>query len=188
MSTDKPDSLLSEALAHPVETVRRQLMSGATALPLLWLSLFIILVDQATKLWVVAVFQLYERLTLLPILEFTRLHNTGAAFSFLAEEDGWQRWFFVVLAAIVSIGITGWLRKLDPRQQPLLCLGLACILGGALGNVIDRLLHGHVVDFIHFHWGERWWFPAFNVADISITAGAGLLMLDAFIEPGRKTK
>lgn len=179
------DNGVGEVLSRPVETVRRQLMSGSNGLPLLWLSLFIILLDQATKLWIVAAFQLYERLPVLPFLELTRLHNTGAAFSFLAGAGGWQRWFFTGLAVVVSIGITVWLRQLQPRQQPLLAVGLASIMGGALGNVIDRLLHGHVVDFLHFHWGERWWFPAFNVADIAITTGAGLIILDALLESRR---
>ena len=156
--SEKDNPLLEGVLKDPVETVRRQLMSGTNALPLLWWSLFIVVLDQATKLWVVAVFRLYERLPVLPVLEITRLHNTGAAFSFLAGAGGWQRWFFV---------------------------GLASILGGAIGNVIDRLLHGHVVDFIHFHWAD-YWFPAFNVADIAITTGAGLLILDALLEGRRK--
>jgi signal peptidase II len=182
----EPDhQLLEGVLTRPVETVRRQLMSGSNALPLLWLSLFILVLDQATKLWIVAVFRLYERLPVLPVLEITRLHNSGAAFSFLADAGGWQRWFFVGLAAAASLGITVWLRHLDPRQQPLVAVGLAAILGGAVGNVIDRLLHGHVVDFIHFHWSE-YWFPAFNVADIAITTGAGLLILDAWLEGRRK--
>ena len=86
---------------------------------------------------------------------------------------------------LVSIGIAVWLRQLNPREQPLVCVGLASILGGAIGNVIDRLLHGHVVDFIHFHWAD-YWFPAFNVADIAITTGAGLLILDAVLEGRRK--
>ena len=183
--SDKDNPLLEGVLKDPVETVRRQLMSGTNALPLLWWSLFIVVLDQATKLWVVAVFRLYERLPVLPVLEITRLHNTGAAFSFLAGAGGWQRWFFVGLAVLVSIGIAVWLRQLNPRQQPLVCVGLASILGGAIGNVIDRLLHGHVVDFIHFHWAD-YWCPAFNVADIAITTGAGLLILDAVLEGRRK--
>lgn len=183
--TEQNEPLLESVLTRPVATVRRQLMSGSNALPLLWWSLFVLLLDQATKLWIVAVFRLYERLPVLPVLEITRLHNTGAAFSFLAEAGGWQRWFFVGLAIVASVGITAWLRHLDPRQQPLVAFGLSSILGGAIGNVTDRLLHGHVVDFIHLHWGEHW-FPAFNVADIAITTGAGLLILDAWLEGRRK--
>ena len=114
--SEKDNPLLEGVLQDPVETVRRQLMSGTNALPLLWWSLFIVVLDQATKLWVVAVFRLYERLPVLPVLEITRLHNTGAAFSFLAGAGGWQRWFFVGLAVLVSIGIAVWLRQLNPRQ------------------------------------------------------------------------
>ena len=182
---DGKDPGLEGVLARPVDAVRRQLMSGSNALPLLWLSLAIIVADQATKLWIVASFQLFERLPVAPFLEITRLHNSGAAFSFLAGAGGWQRWFFVGLAGVVSVGIAVWLRQLEPRKQPLLSVGLASILGGALGNVIDRLVHGEVVDFLHFHWGERWWFPAFNVADIAITTGAGLIILDALLESRR---
>lgn len=179
------DNPLGEVLTRPVETVRRQLMSGSNALPLLWLSLFIILADQAVKLWIIASFQLFERLPVAPFLEITRLHNSGAAFSLLAGASGWQRWFFTTIAVASGVVIALWLRKLDPRRQPLLSVGLACICGGALGNLIDRLIYGHVIDFLHFHWGERWWFPAFNVADIAITTGAGLIILDAFLDSRR---
>lgn len=181
------EHLLEGVLSHPVETVRRQLMSGSNALPLLWLSFFIILADQAVKLWIIASFQLFERLPVAPFLEITRLHNSGAAFSMLAGAGGWQRWFFTAIAVSSAVGISLWLRKLDPRQQPLLAVGLACICGGALGNLIDRLVYGHVVDFLHFHWGERWWFPAFNVADIAITTGAGLIILDTLLDSRRQS-
>lgn len=181
------EHLLEGVLSRPVETVRRRLMSGSNALPLLWLSFFIILADQAMKLWIIASFQLFERLPVAPFLEITRLHNSGAAFSMLAGAGGWQRWFFTAIAVSSAVGISLWLRKLDPRQQPLLAVGLACICGGALGNLIDRLVYGHVVDFLHFHWGERWWFPAFNVADIAITSGAGLIILDTLLDSRRQS-
>ena len=191
MTTNQPkgegdEPLLEGVLSHPVETVRRQLMSGSNALPLLWLSFFIIVADQAVKLWIIASFQLFERLPVAPFLEITRLHNSGAAFSLLAGAGGWQRWLFATLAVGSALGISLWLRSLDPRRQPLLAVGLASICGGALGNLIDRLVYGHVVDFLHFHWGERWWFPAFNVADIAITTGAGLIILDAFLDSRRQ--
>ena len=114
----------------------------------------------------------------------TLLYNTGAAFNFLADASGWQRWFFIVLGVLVSAAILVWLRQLDPRRHRLLAAGLALIMGGALGNVIDRVWHGHVIDFIHFHW-RQWEFPAFNMADTSITIGAGLLILDAILESRR---
>jgi signal peptidase II len=156
-----------------------------SALRWLWLSLGVIALDQLTKTLIVARFQLYERIDVLPILEITRLHNYGAAFSLLHDAGGWQHYFFVSLALLVSVGIVVWLARLRFRASAMLASGLALILGGALGNVIDRLLHGHVVDFIHFHWYERWYFPAFNVADTAITIGAGLLILDSLFESRR---
>jgi signal peptidase II len=111
------------------------------------------------------------------------MHNVGAAFSFLATASGWQRWLFISLAVIVSIGIVVWLYRM-PRSQGLLACGLALVLGGAIGNVIDRIRLGAVIDFIHFHW-DRAYFPAFNIADSAITVGAACLILDALLEPKR---
>lgn len=150
----------------------------------LWLSALIVLVDQATKVLVSSSLDLYERIVLLPVLELTRLHNEGAAFSLLAGASGWQRWFFILLGSGISLLLMVWLRRIRTPEQTLLALGLSLVLGGALGNVVDRVWLGHVVDFIHFHWGERY-FPAFNVADSAITVGAACLLLDAFRE-GRK--
>jgi signal peptidase II len=148
------------------------------------LSLLAILVDQITKAAVVSKLELFDIITVLPVLEITHLHNTGAAFSFLAGASGWQRWFFVGLAGVVSIVILVWLQRLPRRGHGLLAAGLALIMGGAIGNVIDRIWNGYVVDFIHVHWGAAY-FPAFNAADAAITIGAGLLILDALME-GRK--
>jgi len=160
--------------------------AGARGLRWLWLALAVIVADQFTKTLIVRSFELYEVLEVWPILEITRLHNTGAAFSLLAGASGWQRWFFVGLAVVVSVGIVYWLWRM-PRTAPFwLPAGLSLVMGGALGNVIDRLLHGHVVDFLHFHW-DRWYFPAFNLADTAITIGAGLLILDALLE-GRRSQ
>lgn len=150
------------------------------------LSVAVILLDQVTKHLIVGHFQLYERIEVLPVLDITRLHNTGAAFSMLATASGWQRWLFTALALGVGVAIIIWLGRLKARTQGLLACSLALILGGALGNLIDRLWHGHVVDFIHVHWGDAY-FPAFNVADSAITVGAGLLLLDALLE-GRRAK
>lgn len=151
---------------------------GATSW--LWLSLCVVLLDQVTKAMVTSALDLYERIELLPVLDLTRLHNTGAAFSVLAEAAGWQRWFFTVLGIFVSGALMVWLRKLRPTDT-LLAVGLSLVLGGALGNVIDRVWLGHVVDFIHVHWGSAY-FPAFNVADSAITVGAACLLLDSFME------
>lgn len=150
------------------------------------LALLVILLDQFSKAVIVAKIKLFEAVPVMPFLEFTQLHNTGAAFSFLASASGWQRWFFIGLAIVVSIAILVWLRQIDPRRQRMLAIGLSLILGGALGNMIDRVWLGHVIDFIHFYWpgGD---FPSFNVADSAISVGAGLLILDALLE-GRRAK
>ena len=159
-------------------------MSGWRWLPL---SALIIAIDQASKVWVERRFELYESIPLLPVFDLTYLRNTGAAFSFLAGAGGWQRWFFTLLALGVSVGIIVWLRGVHARAQAWLAAGLALILGGALGNVIDRLRHGYVIDFVHVHWQEHY-FPAFNVADAAITVGAGLLLLDAWQEWRRERR
>lgn len=146
----------------------------------MWLSLAVIALDQVTKFLVTRFLELYERVEVLPVLDFTLLHNTGAAFSMLAGAGGWQRWFFIILGSAVSVMLVTWIWR-SPRGEKLLPLALALILGGALGNVVDRLLHGYVIDFIHAHWGGAY-FPAFNVADSAITVGAALLIVDAFRE------
>ncbi len=150
------------------------------------LSLLVILLDQIAKAAVAAQLELFDIITVLPVLEITHLHNTGAAFSFLAKASGWQRWFFITLASVVTLVILVWMQRLPRRGQGLLAAGLALILGGAVGNVIDRIWNGYVVDFVHLHWGAAY-FPAFNIADTSITIGAGLLILDALLE-GRRRK
>jgi signal peptidase II len=154
---------------------------------LLPISAAIVLTDQYSKLWIERHFALFESWPLLPFLDITRLHNSGAAFSFLAQAGGWQRWFFTILALIVSGGILLWLRRIDRVAQPLLAVGLCLVLGGAIGNVIDRIEHGYVIDFIHAHWGGAY-FPAFNVADAAISVGAALLLLDALLEWRRERR
>jgi signal peptidase II len=153
------------------------------SLPYLALSLAVVLLDQLTKWLIESHLALFESVSVLPVLEITRLHNTGAAFSFLAEEAGWQRWFFTALAVIVSIVLALWLRRI-PAQARILATAVALILGGAVGNVIDRVRLGHVIDFIYAHW-DRHYFPAFNVADSAICIGAGLLLLDTWLSSRR---
>lgn len=164
----------SSAAEPPLSAAR----SGWRWLPLALLTIF---ADQATKAWIEARFELYQSLPVLPVLDITRLHNPGAAFSFLADAGGWQRWFFTGLAFVVSAAIVYWLRRIDAAAQRALCVGLVLIVGGAIGNVIDRLQHGFVIDFIHAHWGAAY-FPAFNLADSAITVGAALLLIDAWQE------
>lgn len=110
------------------------------------------------------------------------MHNYGAAFSFLSDAGGWQRWFFSSIAVLISLLLTYWLKKL-PAKNWVLCGAYSMVIGGAIGNLVDRLVHGYVVDFLHFYY-QDWHYPAFNVADIAIVCGAGLLLLDAFTGEG----
>ncbi len=166
-------------------TERRWLSLNAGASNWLWLGVAVMALDQWTK-WLIVQWLVEEgdKVVLLPMLELMRLHNTGAAFSFLSNASGWQRWVFIALGVAVSAGILVWLRRLPAKGQGLLASGLSLILGGALGNVIDRVLHGHVIDFIRVHYGEHS-FPAFNVADSAITIGAVLIVLDNLLELDR---
>ena len=143
----------------------------------LWLglALIVILLDQFTKVLILGNFQLGDSRFVTSFFNVVRVHNTGAAFSFLAGAGGWQRWFFVGLGAVATVFITVMLRR--HGQQTLFATALSLILGGAIGNVIDRLLHGYVVDFIQVHAGG-WYFPSFNIADSAISVGAVLLIWD----------
>jgi len=150
----------------------------------LWLGVTVMALDQWTKWLIVDRLEEFQQIVLLPVLEIMRLHNTGAAFSFLSNASGWQRWVFVGLGVAVSVGILVWLRRLPAKGQGMLAAGLSLIVGGALGNVIDRVLHGHVIDFIRVHYDAHY-FPAFNVADSAITIGAALIVLDNLFELDR---
>ena len=143
----------------------------------LWLglALLVIVLDQFTKTLILGWFQLGDTRYVTPFFNVVRVHNTGAAFSFLAGASGWQRWFFVVLGFVAS-GFIVWMLRSHPTQR-LFCFAVTMIMGGALGNVLDRLLHGYVVDFLQFHAGG-WYFPSFNLADSAITLGALLLIAD----------
>lgn len=148
----------------------------------LWLSGAVLVLDQATKLAAERLLTLYAQVEVLPSFNLTLVYNRGAAFSFLAGAGGWQRWFFVLLAAAVSIFIVLWLKRLD-RKERWTAAGLALILGGAIGNLIDRLWHGHVIDFIDLYYGRYHW-PAFNIADSAITVGAAILIVHGlFFQP-----
>ncbi|MCE9678007.1 signal peptidase II [Shewanella sp. AS1] len=143
-----------------------------------WVVVAVFLIDQLSKQWVLANFELYESVRLLPVFNFTYVRNYGAAFSFLSDAGGWQRWLFTFVAVGFSALLTVWLRK---QSHSLWRLNLAytLVIGGALGNLIDRLQHGFVVDFLDFYWNTSH-FPAFNIADSAICVGAGLIILDSF--------
>ncbi|OZI61253.1 signal peptidase II [Bordetella genomosp. 11] len=147
-----------------------------------WLlvALVVIVLDQAAKLYFNGSYTYGQRVNVLPIFDFTLVYNRGAAFSFLATEAGWQRWFFTALGVVAAIVITVILGRQGRRAHPRFSLALAMIMGGALGNVIDRVVYGHVVDFLLFYWKD-WYYPAFNVADVAITCGAILLVLDELL-------
>jgi signal peptidase II len=144
----------------------------------LWLSLVVIVVDQITKHWILATFRPGEDLPLTSFASLVLAFNKGAAFSFLAGETGWQRWMFAVIAIAACAAMIWFMRR---GGRSLFHAGLALIIGGALGNLYDRLMLGHVVDFLLFHYRD-WYYPAFNVADSAITIGAGALILDSFRE------
>ncbi|MBP8172105.1 MAG: signal peptidase II [Pseudomonas sp.] len=149
-------------------------------LPWLWLSLLVFVLDQASKLWFDNNLNMYQQIVIIPdYFSWTLAYNTGAAFSFLADANGWQRWFFAAIAVLVSGVLVVWLKRLK-ADETWLALALALVLGGALGNLFDRVVYGHVIDFILLHWQSRWYFPAFNLADSAITLGAILLALDMF--------
>lgn len=152
----------------------------------LTISAVIIVLDQVTKWLMVSWLALYETVAVMPYFNLTMAHNYGAAFSFLAQAGGWQRWFFIVLAIVISAVLVVWLAKLKPHAK-LEAISLSLILGGAIGNVIDRIVYGYVVDFLDVYIGSSHW-PAFNVADSAICIGAVLLILDSFkSEPESQT-
>ncbi|MFI3219183.1 MAG: signal peptidase II [Methylococcales bacterium] len=144
----------------------------------LGLSLLAIVLDQGSKLIIDSSMQLYQSIPVLPSFNLTYVHNTGAAFSFLSEAGGWQRWFFAGLALGISIIIAIWLSRLQ-KHETLLAVSLSLILGGAVGNLIDRLAYGYVIDFLDVYYGT-WHWPAFNIADSAITLGVALMLLESF--------
>ncbi|MEY8263217.1 MAG: signal peptidase II [Bermanella sp.] len=145
----------------------------------LWLSLAALVLDFATKQMAQHFLTFAQPVYVLPLFDLTLLYNKGAAFSFLASESGWQRWFFTVIALSVSSVMTVWLMKLKANEK-WLAAALALVIGGAMGNLYDRISYGHVVDFIHLHWDDHY-FPAFNIADSAITLGAMMLLIDSLI-------
>ncbi|MGA7965542.1 MAG: signal peptidase II [Gammaproteobacteria bacterium] len=188
-----------------IDTIRRLTDAGANRVhsfdaerfvipvhpPVRWLllGLLILIADQFSKLLVLYYLHPYERIDLLPVLNITLLFNKGAAFSMLAGANGWQQWLFVVLALVFSGAILVWLRRLPAHGQAWLAAGLSLILGGALGNAVDRVWHGHVIDFIQVHYAAHY-FPTFNLADSAITVGAIIAIADALFHrrPAKDTE
>ncbi len=148
------------------------------------LSLLAVVLDQASKWAVDSSMQLYQSIPLVPYFNLTYVRNTGAAFSFLSEAGGWQRWFFAGLAIVISIVIAVWLARLK-QHETLLAVALSLVLGGAIGNLIDRLAYGYVIDFLDVYY-QTWHWPAFNIADSAITLGVVLMLLESFGLVGSK--
>ena len=149
-----------------------------------WITALIIVFDQASKILADHFLQYHQPIEIFPMFNLTLMYNKGAAFSFLANAGGWQRWFFLVLTSVVSLFLLFWLKKLKTHQV-LQYSALALILGGAIGNLIDRAIYGHVIDFIDVYYQQHHW-PAFNIADSAITVGAVLLILDTLKNPQEK--
>jgi len=144
----------------------------------LWLSGLMLILDQLSKIWIDTHLELYQSIPLISGFSITYAHNYGAAFSFLSDAGGWQRWFFAVLAIAVSIGIVTWITKLKTDEK-LLAVSLSLILGGAVGNIIDRVIYGYVIDFLDVYYQSYHW-PVFNIADSAITLGVSLMLYESF--------
>ena len=148
----------------------------------------VVVLDQITKVWVDLNVALGERIEITSFFNITKAYNPGAAFSFLADAGGWQRWFFVAISVVVSIVLIVWLARMT-RDERWLAVSISLILGGAIGNnLIDRVIYGHVVDFLQFHWKAEAYFPSFNVADAAISCGTVLLLIMTFFEKGEEPR
>ena len=189
-SSPKPAHATTGSSSTPKSRLNKTpkiIANGRLALNWYLLSLVVIILDQWTKWLAETNLTFLEPVPVIePFLNWTLAYNYGAAFSFLADAGGWQKWFFAGLALLMSLFLIGYLAK-APRQAKLLSLGLALVLGGAVGNLIDRLLHGHVIDFIHVHYADVWHYPIFNSADIGISIGVLLIVIDMlFLEKKRE--
>ncbi|MCK5829216.1 MAG: signal peptidase II [Methylococcales bacterium] len=144
----------------------------------LWLSAITLILDQWSKIAIDSSMKLYESIAIIPFFNLTYVHNLGAAFSFLSDAGGWQRWFFAIMASIISVILAVWLYRLK-KHETLLAVALALVLGGAIGNLIDRLAYGYVIDFLDVYY-QDWHWPAFNIADSAISIGVFLMLLENF--------
>ncbi len=152
----------------------------------LWLSAGVLVLDQLSKLYIATHMRLFEVITVLPVFNIALFHNTGVAFSVMAGAAGWTRWIFILLALGITAAIVVWLIRMPAEASRWMAVGLALVAGGAVGNAMDRLSHGYVIDFLQFHY-QGWFFPAFNMADSAISLGAALLLLDSlFLQPRSK--
>ncbi|MDH5370195.1 MAG: signal peptidase II [Gammaproteobacteria bacterium] len=146
----------------------------------IWLAVVVVILDQITKYIASTSLEMLQPVAVMPMFNWTLMHNTGAAFSFLADAGGWQRWFFAIVALVVSTVIVLWLKRLEQHEK-WQAIALALILGGAIGNVIDRIWLGYVVDFIQVYY-QQWYWPAFNIADSAISIGVAMLIIDSIRE------
>lgn len=145
----------------------------------LWLSGLALILDQISKIWIDTSMSLYHSIPIFPGFSITYAHNYGAAFSFLSDAGGWQRWFFAALAAAISVGLVIYIKRLKPNET-LLAVALSLILGGALGNLIDRIIYGYVIDFLDIYYQAYHW-PVFNIADSAITVGVAFMLYESFV-------
>jgi signal peptidase II len=164
---------------------KKDFMPKFPMLKWLWLAVLSLGLDQASKLIIDNVMQLYESRAVFAFFNLTYVHNTGAAFSFLSDAGGWQRWLFAGLAVGMSIVISVWLTRLKPNET-FIAIALSLILGGAIGNLVDRLAYGYVIDFLDIYYGN-WHWPAFNIADSAITVGVVLMLIDSFTSKTEET-
>ena len=146
----------------------------------IWLAVVVVVFDQLTKYIASTSLEMLQPVAVMPMFNWTLMHNTGAAFSFLANEGGWQRWFFAVIAIVVSVVIVLWIKRLEQHEK-WQAIALALILGGAIGNVIDRIWLGYVVDFIQVYY-QQWYWPAFNIADSAISIGVAMIIIESIRE------
>ena len=146
----------------------------------IWLAIVVVILDQLTKYIASTSLEMFQPVAVMPMFNWTLMHNTGAAFSFLHDAGGWQRWFFAVIAVVVSVVLVMWIKRLEEHEK-WLAIALALILGGAIGNVIDRVWLGYVVDFIQVYY-QQWYWPAFNVADSAISIGVAMIIIDSIRE------
>ena len=146
----------------------------------IWLAIVVIIADQLTKYIASTSLEMHTPVAVMPMFNWTLMHNTGAAFSFLADAGGWQRWFFAIIAVVVSVVIFLWIKRLEQHEK-WQAIALALILGGAIGNVIDRIWLGYVVDFIQVYY-QQWYWPAFNIADSAISIGVAMIIIDSIRE------